>query len=77
MDITPSRCAARFVGYTLAMAAVLVAPAILQAVMLLRPGLVPTQSAAAVSSCVLAAVMVAVPLLLQSLLDTGHRALPP
>lgn len=77
MDILQSRCACRLVCYTLAMAAVLCAPAALQAAMLLWPDTLSVGQAATVMACVLAAAIVAFPALLAAMLDAGQRGLPP
>jgi len=72
MDTTPCHCVMRFVGYTVAITAVMVAPALLQAVLIMRPGVISMANTAAVMSCALAAAVVMVPALLQNLV-TGHR----
>jgi hypothetical protein len=72
MDAAQYRWVCRFVCYTLAMTAVLLAPAILQAVMLLRPGMLAAQHAAGAMSCLFAAAVIMVPLLLQNLV-AGER----
>jgi hypothetical protein len=72
MDTESYRWAMRFVRHTLSMTALLLAPAILQAALVMRPGGIAMQDAAALMSCALAAAVVVVPVLLQNLV-AGHR----
>jgi hypothetical protein len=72
MDTESYRCAMRFVRHTLSMTALLLAPAILQAALVIRPDAIAMQDAAALMSCALAAAVVVVPVLLQNLV-AGHR----
>jgi hypothetical protein len=72
MDTESYRWVMRFVRYTASMTALLLAPAILQAALVMRPGAIALQHAAALMSCALAAAVVVVPALLQNLV-AGHR----
>ncbi len=73
MDDPALRCARRLVGYTLAIAAALGVPALVQALLILRPGMLPAEYETAVISCVLAASLVVVPVLVTRLLPPGDR----
>ncbi|HWI15821.1 MAG TPA: hypothetical protein VNT02_16265 [Burkholderiales bacterium] len=77
MDILQSRCACRLACYTLAMASVLCAPAALQAAMLLWPDAFGVGQDAVLMACVLAAAIVAFPVLLAAMLNPDQRGLPP
>lgn len=69
MDAGIYRCACRVAGYTVAMAAILGAPAALQAAIILRPDMLTPQHVAAAMSCALAGAVVVVPALLHALVS--------
>ena len=77
MDALHFGYSGRLALYTLAMAAVLLAPAALQAALLLWPNLLSAREIEAAMPCVLAATIVAFPALVAAMLKPDQRGLPP